>query len=196
MDVASYAMTFEDGSTFEHTNVAPGFGRDGVAFRVFCGQSCNQNSMKVSEAIVYNRILTDVEKKQTRAYLSGLRDEFAAATEKFVIWIENDGGAWKVHDITGSAVSGADNVGCSLPDLAFDGTNLDGDSCPQGWTCSAPYASSGGGCGPYAGVFVGTYASVINTCNSCMTPSGNDGYFFKIAWDNQVTATGDHLQFR
>jgi len=71
------------------------------------------------------------------------------------------------------------------PDFAFDGTHLTADKCPYGWTCSAPYASSGGGCGSYNGVFVGSQSITTASCNDCMTPPSHDGYFFKIAWDNQ-----------
>jgi len=69
------------------------------------------------------------------------------------------------------------------------------EACPQGWTCSEPYASSGGGCGAYNGVFVGTYSGVLSSCNGCMTPAlseRGDEHFFKIAWDGQCGhATSD-----
>ena len=72
------------------------------------------------------------------------------------------------------------------PDFAFDGSHLTADKCPHGWTCSEPYASSGGGCGSHNGVFVGSQSITTASCNDCMTPSvSHDGYFFKIAWDNQ-----------
>jgi len=68
--VASYKMTFNTGATFEHTVVNLGFGRDDEPFRVFCGQGCNQDgTLKISEAIVYNKMLTDAEKAYNRAYL-------------------------------------------------------------------------------------------------------------------------------
>ena len=80
MDTPRYAMTFEDGSNYEETNVNAGFMRDGVPFRVFCAQSCNQPSgvMKVSEIIIYRKILTAAEKAANRAYLSTLLSALAS----------------------------------------------------------------------------------------------------------------------
>ena len=78
-----------------------------------------------------------------------------------------------------------------VPDFQFDGTGLSSDLCPFGWTCSQPYSTTSfegeGTCNGAStwGVFVGEYDSIMPQCNSCMTPSNNDGYFFKIAWDNQ-----------
>eukprot|EP01084_Bolivina_argentea_P063489 115916_1 len=74
MDTPRYTMVFEDGSSFEETNVNAGFGRNHIPFRVFCGQGCDQHTMKVSEAIVYNKVLGAEEKDENRRYLSALLD--------------------------------------------------------------------------------------------------------------------------
>ena len=75
-------MRFEDGSSFEETNVATGFARDGIPFRVFsspqdCGQA-GQAQMQVAEAVVYNRILTVAEKQQNQDYLTALLTELSS----------------------------------------------------------------------------------------------------------------------
>jgi hypothetical protein len=70
--VAKWTMVTEDGSSWENTDVYTGFGRDSVAFKIFCAQGCDQSGLKIAEVIVYNEILPAQAKAANREYLSSL----------------------------------------------------------------------------------------------------------------------------